>query len=156
MLAQEGFTYDSSQHDSPRIRGRVLPASAHPHALELDGAGALWEFPLAVWHLAGGRLPVGGASYWAVMPTGVVLRGLSHAGDMAGLYLHPHELDPQPLRVGCKGARGRLREAQRNLARRRAGAVLRAIAREHRLMTYGEAHAQLSGGAGARPQPLSR
>jgi len=194
VLAAEGFAYDSSQHDSPRIRGRVAPASGRPHALELDGGRRLWEFPLAVWRRGAVRVPVGGASYWGVLPTRVVLRGLAGVEQMAGLYLHPHEFDPQPLRAGDdpsasphaglgpsapphaardpsasphagrnlsasphRRARGRLREAQRNGARRRAPAMLRAIAGEHRLITYGEAYAELSGsapqghGAGARP-----
>jgi polysaccharide deacetylase family protein (PEP-CTERM system associated) len=156
VLAAEGFAYDSSRHDSPRIRGRSAPASAAPHRLELGDGGTLWELPPAVWRVGQrGRLPVGGASYWTAMPTGMVLRGLSRAGDMAGLYLHPHELDPQPLRVGANGGgsqrvRGRMREAQRNLARRRAPGVLRAIAGRHQLITYGEAHAELSRGASPR------
>jgi polysaccharide deacetylase family protein (PEP-CTERM system associated) len=175
VLAAQGFAYDSSQHDSPRIRGRSTPVSAAPHQMALGDGRTLWELPPAVWRVGRrGRLPVGGASYWAVMPTGVVLRGLSHAGDMAGLYLHPHELDPQPLRVhaptagtdssvddapalgprptggASQRARAALREAQRNLARRRAPGVLRAIAGRHRLITYGEAHAELSRGASPR------
>jgi polysaccharide deacetylase family protein (PEP-CTERM system associated) len=158
VLADEGFAYDSSQHDSPRIRGRVVPASAQPHLLEFEhGRSALWEFPLAVWRPGGARLPVGGASYWGVMPTGLVLRGLAGAGAMAGLYLHPHELDPQPLRAQLsRGARpsqrahAAVRGVQRNIARRRAPEVLRAIAGRHQLITYGDAHAQLSAGPGAR------
>jgi len=190
VLAAEGFAYDSSQHDSPRIRGRAVPASARPHPLELGHADAaapgaastaagaaqtgaragaptatLWEFPLAVWRAGGARLPVGGASYWSVLPTALVLRGLRAGEELAGLYVHPHELDPQPLRAGLDGgahawlrARARAREAQRNLARMRAPHVLRAIARRHQLITYGEAYAELTGGnapephrAGARP-----
>jgi Polysaccharide deacetylase len=189
VLADEGFLYDSSQHDSPRIRARVVPASAQPHALALDDGRALWEFPIAVWRPCRARspgaaargsaddarpraatacvparpraaracVPVGGASYWGLLPTAAVLHGLARAGDMAGLYLHPHELDPQPLRARPgAGVRARqrahalLRGAQRNVARRRAPEVLRAIASGHRLITYGEAHAQLSGRAGAR------
>lgn len=176
VLAEEGFAYDSSQHDSPRIRGRIVPASELPHELELEDGLSIWEFPLAVWRPGGARspagrpagpaarfsarlparLPVGGASYWGLLPTRVVLRGLAHAGPLAGLYLHPHELDPKPLRAELPAGAGvqarthaRLRAAQRNLARRRASEVLRAIADSHRLITYGEAHAQLSAGSGA-------
>lgn len=156
VLADEGFAYDSSQHDSPRIHGRIAPARGGPHRLELEGAQALWELPPAVWRIGRARLPVGGASYWGVLPTRAVLRGLSAAGAMAGLYLHPHELDPQPLRAGLphtakasQRAHACVRQLQRNLARRRAPAVLRAITRDYRLITYGEAHAQLSGGARA-------
>jgi polysaccharide deacetylase family protein (PEP-CTERM system associated) len=163
VLAAEGFAYDSSQHDSPRIRGRVVPASTGPHVIELGSGARLWEFPLAVWRLGSARLPVGGASYWALLPARTVLRGLSHAGSMAGLYLHPHELDPQPLHAALPAgsgatqrARAKLREAQRNGARRRAPAMLRAIAEHYRLITYGEAHAQLGARPSAGSHPVSR
>ncbi|MHB1539257.1 MAG: polysaccharide deacetylase family protein [Solirubrobacteraceae bacterium] len=158
VLAEEGFAYDSSQHDSPRIRGRIAPASVEPHRLQLDGGRTLWELPLAVWRLRGAPIPVGGASYWALLPRAAVLRGLDSSAEMAGLYLHPHELDPQPLRARAptgasvrRRAATRLRERHRNLARERAPAMLRAIAAEHILITYGEAHAKLSLSAGAGP-----
>jgi len=147
-LADEGFSYDASQCDSLLIAERIQPASALPHPIL---QGRLWEFPVAVWRLGRLRLPVGGASYWSFTPTPIVLAGLRALGPGGGLYLHPHELDPQPLRPLLDGqvgqgarARGRLRTARRNLARRRAAETLRAIAASYRLMTYGEAHAQLS------------
>jgi polysaccharide deacetylase family protein (PEP-CTERM system associated) len=158
VLADEGFLYDASQHDSPRIRKRLVPSTAGPHPLEL-GRGTLWEFPVAVWRRAGeARVPVGGASYWGVMPTALVLKGLGAAGPLGGLYLHPHELDPRPLKTllprsatPSQRLHGMVRGAQRNLARRRASEVLRAIAGRHQLIPYGEAHARLSGGPAARP-----
>lgn len=160
VLAEEGFAYDSSQHDSPRLRGREVPSSPDPHLLELD-AGSLWEFPIAVWRARGCRVPVGGASYWAAMPTCLVLRGLGSVGRFGALYLHPYEVDTEPLdpalpagASAAKRMRGRLRAAQRNLARRRAPDVLRAIAGRHRLIPYGDAYALLSGRAAAGSQPV--
>ena len=157
VLADEGFAYDASQHDTPRIRGRIAPVSVAPHRLELTGGRIVWEFPVAVWRTSRVRLPVGGASYWSVIPTGLVLRGLRRAGPLAGLYLHPQELDPRPLRVPlpvgtppAQRARAALRSAQRNAARRRAPVVLRAIGERFRLIPYGEAYAELSGSAPAR------
>jgi hypothetical protein len=92
------------------------------------------------------------------MPTAVVLRGLRDVGPMAGLYAHPYEFDPSPLEPllpagSPTSARvhGSLRATQRNIARRRAPRVLRAIAEHHRLIPYGEAHARLSGGTAASP-----
>jgi polysaccharide deacetylase family protein (PEP-CTERM system associated) len=163
VLAQEGFAYDASQHDSPALRDRAVPSSAAPYRVELAGGSGLWEFPVAVWRTgrvggrAGGwtggtRIPVGGASYWQGLPTPVILHGLVGAGPLAGLYLHPNELDPEPLHAllpsdatPAQRAHARLREAQRNGARRRAPGVLRAIARRFDLIPYGEAHAQLDG-----------
>jgi polysaccharide deacetylase family protein (PEP-CTERM system associated) len=157
VLAEEGFAYDASQHDSPRIRGRIAPVSVAPHPLALGGGRTLWEFPVAVWRTSRARVPVGGASYWSVLPTSLVLRGLRQAGPLAGLYLHPQELDPEPLRVAlppraprAQRAHATLRSAQRNVARRRAPVVLRAIGERFRLIPYGEAYAELSGSAAAR------
>lgn len=151
-LAEQGFAYDASQHDSPRIRNRVGTISGEPHPLELAGGRSLWEFPAAVWRPRGAPIPVGGASYWSVMPRSVVIGGLGRAGRLPGLYLHPHEFDPQPLDASLAGgaplgqrAHARLRAAQRNAARRGAPEVLRAIARRFRLIPYGEAHARLCG-----------
>ena len=152
-LAAEGFAYDSSLQRSPGIRGGDAALAAGPYALHLHGGRTIWELPPAACSLGRVCLPVGGASYWTLMPTWCVVRGLAAAGEMGGIYLHPHELDPEPLRAGlpprtpvAQRCQARLRAEQRNAARRRAPAVLRALADRYRLITYGEAHAELSSG----------
>jgi polysaccharide deacetylase family protein (PEP-CTERM system associated) len=149
VLAQEGFAYDSSQHDSPAIRDHVVPAKRAPHRLE----AGLWEFPVAVWRARAAKIPVGGASYWQLLPTAVLINGLNRAGPLAGLYLHPNELDPEPLKAqlpqdatAAQKAHAKLREVQRNGARRRAPKALKAIAQRFELIPYGEAHARLGDG----------
>lgn len=158
VLVEQGFAYDASQHDSPRIRGRAAPASADPHQLHVKGPSSLWEFPAAVWRLGRTRIPVGGASYWGVMPRAAVIYGLEHAGRLPGLYLHPHEFDPHALQAAlgpgvgtAQRAHAVVRAAQRNAARRGAAEVLRAIRRHFRLIPYGEAYVRLSHGTAARP-----
>ncbi|HET8978151.1 MAG TPA: polysaccharide deacetylase family protein [Solirubrobacteraceae bacterium] len=153
-LAEEGFAYDASQCDSFARRDRPDPVHTRPHQLPDTG---LWEFPVAAWRTRGRPLPVGGASYWTLAPTSLILHGLDRAGQCAGLYLHPNELDPRPLRPGlgpgasvAQRGHGALRGMQRNAARRRAVPVLRAIATHHRLIPYGDAHARLSTGSPAR------
>jgi polysaccharide deacetylase family protein (PEP-CTERM system associated) len=152
VLARNGFRYDASEHDSPRIRGRIAGARGQPHAV-----AGLWEFPVAVWRRGRTRIPVGGASYWAALPRELALRGLAQAGPYAGLYLHPHELDPEPLdpllpaeASPTQRVHGALRAAQRNAARRGAPQMVRAIAARFRLIPYGEAYAHLAGNAAAR------
>ena len=107
-----------------------------------------------MWQARGATIPVGGASYWQLLPTPVLLGGLERAGPLAGLYVHPYELDPEPLSAelpvgagAAQRAHARLRELQRNAARRRARGALRAIARRFDLIPYGEAHARLDGRA---------
>ncbi len=152
VLADEGFAYDASAHDTPAARDRPEAATRGPHALAIGGGRTLWEFPVAVWRTRAAKLPIGGASYWAVLPRSAVLRGLADAGPFAGLYLHPQELDTQPLRpllAPGTALKARLhatvRAAQRNTARRRAPTVLRAVAERFQVIPYGEAYAELSG-----------
>ncbi len=154
VLAAEGFSYDASQCDSPVRRDRV-PVARAPHFL---AEANLWEFPVAACHWGPVSLPVGGASYWSITPTSLVLSGLQSAGSLGGLYLHPNELDPQPLRPQleptakpAQRVRAQLRTVQRNAARWRAADVLRAIAHRFRLTTYGEAHARLSNDRATSP-----
>ena len=155
VLASAGFGYDASEHDSPRVRAAGEIVERGSRRLELAGGG-LWELPVAVWHTRGRRIPVGGPSYWATIPIPFVLRGLREAGPMAGLYTHPYEFDPQPLKPLLPQStdvrlrlRAQVRALQRNITRRRAPLVLRAIAERHRLIPYGEAYAQLRRGAPA-------
>lgn len=157
VLAAEGFGYDASQHDTPRVSDRLESSSPGPHRLDVS-SGTLWEFPVAVWRTPRIHLPVGGASYWSLLPQPLVLRGLREAGSMAGLYMHPYELDPEPLdpllpssATLAQRTQGRLRAGQRNIARRRAAGVLRAIASRYHLITYGEAHARLDSGPTESP-----
>jgi polysaccharide deacetylase family protein (PEP-CTERM system associated) len=154
VLVDEGFQYDSSASDSFVIPDRVAPESPAPHTL---AGGRIWEFPIAGWRRGRLRLPVGGASYWSLLPTPVVIRALSQAGSYPALYLHPNELDPEPLdpqlppeTSARTRAQAALRTRQRNLARSRAPGVLRAIADRFELITYGQAHERLSHSAPAR------
>jgi peptidoglycan/xylan/chitin deacetylase (PgdA/CDA1 family) len=155
VLADQGFEYDASEHDSPILRDRPSAGRRGPRRLQ---STAIWELPVAAARWRSLSLPLGGASYWTVTPTRLIIRGLDHAPRPGGLYLHPHELDPEPLRpmlrpdepAGTK-LKATLRTLQRNAARRRATHVLRAIAARHRLITYGEAYARLSSDGRAGP-----
>jgi peptidoglycan/xylan/chitin deacetylase (PgdA/CDA1 family) len=158
VLAEQGFAYDASQHDSPRLRDRETEVASEPHALPIGGDQSLWEFPVAVWRAPGVPVPVGGPSYWAVMPPSLVVRGLEHAGPLAGLYMHPHEFDPEPLGPELGGdapaaqrVHASVRAFQRNTARWAGPRTLRAIASRFRLIPYGEAYGRLNNGAPARP-----
>jgi polysaccharide deacetylase family protein (PEP-CTERM system associated) len=166
VIAAEGFEYDASLSPSASPRSATGSASRGPHQ---RGPGDLWEFPVAAARWRSVCMPLGGASYWSVAPTRVVLAGLRRAAPWGGLYLHPQELDPEPLDPllgGANGANGANRAThrariwartwRRNVARSRAVPVLRAIAERHDLISYGEAHARLvqNRAAGARPLPF--
>jgi polysaccharide deacetylase family protein (PEP-CTERM system associated) len=166
VLAELGFRYDSSQYDSPRIRGRIGGVPRAPYRLELDRGREIWEYPVTVWEVKGRAVPMGGGAYWRALPTAVLKRALREAARESShpvLYFHPYELDPQPLRAALpespttkQRALAAWKSVQRNPGRRRVADRIRAIAQEYTLVSYEEAHGEVVERYGARPRSLSR
>lgn len=149
VLADLGFRYDSSQYDSPRIPGRLAPVPAAPYRLQLDSGRELWELPVAVLRGRGRALPIGGGTYWRLLPAAVLRRALARVSAGPGhpmLYFHPYECDPERLRLVLPH-----RAAPRALAkalawwlwmspgRRRVVPRIRAMERSFRFLSYEEA-----------------
>lgn len=166
VLAELGFSWDSSQHDSPRIGRRLAGIPATPFVLQTPAGRELWEFPIAVWRTRRLAVPVGGGSYWRVLPwrlleRGLVDRGASAAG--AALYFHPYEFDPEPLRVELPPGAStgqRLRGLQRRMRasplRARIPRALRRLGRQQfRLTSYENAYEELTARYAGRTRSLS-
>lgn len=165
-LADLGFEYDTSQYDSPRIPNRLGGIPDAPYRLTLPSGRSLLEFPLAVARLRRWPIPVGGGSYWRVLPTTVLRRGLDQVEARAGyssVYFHPYELDSEALRApraGSTDTRGRLRARFYDLrylfGRRRVLDRLRTVARRFQIKTYHEAFIELSTAHHTRSRSLSQ
>jgi polysaccharide deacetylase family protein (PEP-CTERM system associated) len=162
VLADLGVRYDSSLYDSPRHRRRLGGIPEAPCRIELGSGRSLWEFPLAVVRFGRVRIPVGGGSYWRVLPVPVLRASLEHgtASDLLPLYFHPYECDDRPLNLPLAQPPTR---SQRLLAasywlRAKPGwgtlpERLRSIARDFDLATYASALEHLEDeddGSGAR------
>lgn len=161
VLAELGFRCDSSQHDSPRIPRRIGGIPSEPYRLALPAGGELWEFPVAVWR----SVPIGGGSYWRLLPERLLLRGLravASRSPAAVLYLHPYECDSRPLRIPvpptatrAQRARATLLTTWRNAGRERVVELLRAVAAEFRLTSYESVYDELEERSPSRPRSLS-
>jgi polysaccharide deacetylase family protein (PEP-CTERM system associated) len=166
VLAELGFRYDSSQYDSPKVPNRIGEIPRTPYRLDLPSGRALWELPISVAELAGRRVPIGGGSYWRLLPEALLFHGLRRvlaANAHPVLYFHPYEFDPTPLRPrlpASPSAKQRLkaleRAAWRNLGRSLVAKRLRAAAREFRLVSYEQAYADVDRRYGTRSRSLSR
>jgi polysaccharide deacetylase family protein (PEP-CTERM system associated) len=164
-LAELGFEYDSSQYDSRKIPQRLTPVPAAPYAISLPSGRTLWEFPIPAWRVAGATIPIGGGSYWRVLPTPMLRRGLTSVtseADHAALYFHPYEFDPSRLRLELGDApslRQRLAAARlsaiSNPGRRRVAARIRRIARDYELISYEQALGDIESDVGTRTRALS-
>jgi polysaccharide deacetylase family protein (PEP-CTERM system associated) len=156
VLAELGFRCDSSQYDSPRIPERIGAIPDGPYRLRLTDTAEIWELPIATW----GPLPIGGGSYWRVLPAALIRRGLR---ECSVLYFHPYEFSPDPLRATLPPsptARQRAtaagRSAWRNAGRGLVAGRLRQVAREYRLVSYHQAHDDIARRYGTRTRALSQ
>lgn len=99
ILAEEGFTYDSSifpiHHDLYGIPG----ARRFPYRMHTANGGSLIEFPPAAVEILGATFPAAGGGYLRIFPLWFnqkALRTLAlQEGNTAVVYFHPWELDPE-------------------------------------------------------------
>jgi polysaccharide deacetylase family protein (PEP-CTERM system associated) len=96
VLAELGFSYDSSMFPIRSSRYGVPLWPLWPTRLKLDSGLSLVEFPLSIVRLAGRNWPLGGGGYQRLLP-GPVFRLLSDRVMKERpfvLYCHPYEFDP--------------------------------------------------------------
>ena len=163
ILSELGFVWDSSQYDSPRIPRRLGSIPCSPYVLTLAGGAHLLELPLAVLPLARGRcLPLGGGSYWRVLPGVVLESALRRREETSALYFHPYEFDPERLRATLSSGSSRTQQARATFrsfraspGRRRLRASLRRVARHFRLSSYEQEIDMVRSRYGGRTRALS-
>ena len=164
-LAELGFLYDSSQYDSGKIPKRITPVPDRPYDIELPSGRTLTEFPIAVWRVGRVGLPMGGGSYWRLLPAAALRRGLRSIGartDYPPLYFHPYELDPEKLRANLPRSaspRQRAIAAYHGLrngpGRKRLVSRLRKIAADRSFITHEQALAEIRADSRTSSRALS-
>jgi hypothetical protein len=137
------------------VPDRLGGIPAEPYLLRLADERELWEYPVATW----GPVPVGGGSYWRVLPAAALRRGLR---EFDVLYFHPYEFAREPLRAELPAGpspRQRLvaasRSAWRNAGRGLVARRLREVARTHRLVSYDQVRDDIARHHGTRSRALS-
>jgi len=108
VLAEEGFSYDSSIAPLRHDRYGIPDAPENPHRRTLSGGRELAEFPVSFMRTLAGRLPLGGG-FFRLFPLRWAVRAFDRyaaRGAPAMIYIHPWEIDPgQPRVEGLKGLR---------------------------------------------------
>jgi polysaccharide deacetylase family protein (PEP-CTERM system associated) len=105
VLAEAGFTYDSSivpvRHDIYGLR----TARPYPHRIGTTAGRSLVEFPPSTASIAGHRLPIGGGGYFRLFPYFFTRSCLDTINTGHGMpftfYLHPWEIDPDQPRINA-------------------------------------------------------
>jgi polysaccharide deacetylase family protein (PEP-CTERM system associated) len=107
VLAEAGFTYDSSIFPINHDRYGIASAPRFPFRVELGGGASIREFPLTTVRWSGISWPVAGGGYFRLLPYVYTRSGLarvnSHDHVPAVFYLHPWEIDTgQPRLRGSR------------------------------------------------------
>jgi polysaccharide deacetylase family protein (PEP-CTERM system associated) len=103
VLAEEGFTYDSSIYPIHHDLYGVPGAQRFPYTHRLKDGHSLLEFPPATVRLLGQNLPCAGGGYLRIFPlsyTRWAFRKFQEEyRESMVVYFHPWELDPDQPRI---------------------------------------------------------
>jgi polysaccharide deacetylase family protein (PEP-CTERM system associated) len=101
ILAELGFTYDSSIFPIYNHRYGIPHAKRNPHRIICTNNLNLVEFPISTFRFLGTNCPFSGGIYFRLLGHGWISRGiksLNSQGWPAVVYLHPWEFDPDQPR----------------------------------------------------------
>ena len=102
VLAELGFTYDSSIFPVRHRRYGIGDFYPYPACYALPNGQSITELPLATVSWLGRTWPIAGGGYFRLLPKFLLragLRRLSHEEHTAVTYLHPCEFDPKRLEI---------------------------------------------------------
>ncbi len=103
VLAELGFTYDSSIFPIRHDRYGIPGSPRWPYRLTTPNGGSLLEFPPSTLSILSYRLPVAGGGYFRLYPYPFTRFALARLNRSEGqpfiFYLHPWEIDPEQPRI---------------------------------------------------------
>jgi len=105
ILAEEGFTWDSSIFPVHHDRYGMPGTPRWPHRLTTEKGYELAEFPLSTLKFPGYTLPIAGGGYFRLFPYWFSKWGLGSINRQSHpfvFYLHPWEIDPGQPRLDVK------------------------------------------------------
>ncbi len=155
ILAEEGFTYDSSIYPIHHDLYGVPGAERFPYTHACANGLELREFPPATLRFLGTNFPAAGGGYLRIFPsafTELAFRTFEKKyGERVVVYLHPWELDPEQPRIN-----GPVKSRMRHYTNlRRMHAKLNTVLRRHKFQSFKDVMAAEAAGANAE-QSLSR
>src|SRR5262249_5275279 len=103
ILAEEGFTYDSSIYPIHHDLYGVPGAKRFPYTYQCSNGMQLREYPPATLRMMGTNLPVAGGGYLRIFPSQWTERAFrtfeKTYQERVVVYLHPWEIDPEQPRI---------------------------------------------------------
>jgi polysaccharide deacetylase family protein (PEP-CTERM system associated) len=102
VLAELGFSYDSSIYPIRHLAFKMQNAPRHPFIIKTR-AGSILEFPMTTVEILGARAPMAGGAYFRLLPYWLTRWGIRYLNSFEGhavcVYVHPWEFDPDQPRM---------------------------------------------------------
>jgi polysaccharide deacetylase family protein (PEP-CTERM system associated) len=106
ILAEEGFTYDSSIYPIHHDLYGVPGAQRFPYTFAWENGMKLREYPPATLRFMGTNLPVAGGGYLRIFPAAYNEMAFrifeKNYSQRVVVYMHPWEIDPDQPRIAGK------------------------------------------------------
>jgi polysaccharide deacetylase family protein (PEP-CTERM system associated) len=103
VLAELGFSYDSSIFPIRHDRYGIPTSPRWPYRVRTSNNYSIVEFPLSTLSILGYRLPVAGGGYFRLYPYHLTRTALARINRSEAkpfiFYLHPWEIDPEQPRI---------------------------------------------------------
>ena len=100
VLAETGFTVDSSIFPMRTHRYGIAGYSTIPHWVSLPNGAGILEVPVAIWSSGKIRLPVAGGGYFRLLPSMLLEKFFTAmtARQPVIIYCHPYEFNADELK----------------------------------------------------------
>lgn len=101
VLAEAGFTVDSSIFPMRMRRYGIADQPMDPHRIQLANGASILEAPVAVVPVGKMRVPVAGGGYFRLLPCMILekaFREILQASRPVIVYCHPYEFNPIELK----------------------------------------------------------
>ncbi|WP_144392677.1 XrtA system polysaccharide deacetylase [Pleionea sediminis] len=102
ILAEVGFTYDSSIFPIVHDRYGIPNAPTQPHLVKTPNGSTILEYPLSTIKAFGQTIPIAGGGYFRLYPywlSRMIYRRQRRKNESFVFYLHPWEIDPEQPKV---------------------------------------------------------
>ncbi len=102
ILAETGFTYDSSIFPVYHDNYGIPDSPRFPHILKSPKGHSLVEYPLSTYRFLGQSVPVAGGGYFRLYPywlSRFFYKSLNKKNNPFVFYMHPWEVDPDQPRI---------------------------------------------------------
>ena len=127
VLAEEGFTYDSSIFPVHNDRYGIPDAPREPYEVDTEGGRELREVPLTPIRILGQNVPFSGGAYLRILPwwsQSLLWQAAQRRGMRVIAYIHPWELDPDHPRIELRRRVAATHYARLRLTERRLDRLL--------------------------------